>query len=326
MPYPRAVPLLVLLAACVDPGDEAPPDTEAVPFVCHQPACGNGSYLADGLSWELDETMTSYSQMGVRIVSMTSGGGVAVKPHIVGFNLWGRVGNVLHPPLGSKLLLENKDGVRYQLTIGPPNAGVLPYQEAGNDGTLLPIYGLTYRKVLGNGKLGPIIDACLPDPLSSIARDAIFFQGDRYDLLSGRVMAIGDDALPWFNIGCRDDALWKLAVFRFVQAAQAPGFMTSQLEREVALRSIRADYCYNNEAHTVSGIGVDWVNRGGWLTRDSMAFPEIEAVWTTGGIHCVSKERYEQLPTTGCPSIGYPPQCSDPPVLPSNWSMITYVQ
>jgi hypothetical protein len=147
------------------------------------------------------------------------------------------------------------------------------------------------------------------------------FQGDRYDVPSGSVTAIGDAALPWFNIACNDDAMWKLFLMRHTQASQAQNITTTREQRTGALRSIRADYCGTGHPYTKQGTDVDWLNIGGWLTHDAVAYPNVEAIWGETGALCLDTRRFDDGKAIACAL----PSCAGMKLWPDGASMRTYV-
>ncbi|MBK9032397.1 MAG: hypothetical protein IPL61_13990 [Myxococcales bacterium] len=250
--------------------------------------CGNTPYVGAYPFWEVDESGTDYSTNGLRITSVSMGG-VQYGVDVDGFQLLGKPfgGGPAVSLVGATIDLELKGSTTtYQLSIaaGTP----VHYFEGGDDGTVLPTYRISYREVV-DGDMGPLEDLCGTNELSTVARDSLVYQGDRYDPVTGAVIATGAAAGPWVNIACKDDALWKLALFRHVEAASAPGFVTTSGQRTAGLRSIVADYCGTGDSNTKPGADVDWTNAGGWLWRPS--YYVVEAVWTESGATCVDEPR-----------------------------------
>jgi hypothetical protein len=284
---------------------------------CEAIVCGNAAALDDHPFWELDQSKTSYSPVGgFRIKSFTSGGGVALTLRVQGFMLLGINGLqvlALQGLKNSKLVIESKGGPQYEMTL--EDVGSIPYVELGNVDPPIPTYRWRYRRI-GAPSSMPDRFLCPSDSIEHGAKDAVMFAGDRYSKATGTVIATGRAADPWFNIACNDAALWKMAVFRFVEAARkTPQFDTDVADRKAMTRAIRADYCGNNVAWTEPNTAVDWANWQGWLTINAFAYPEVEAIWDENGAICLSKPRKKPIDEITC----WDPekQCND--ALVNNW-------
>lgn len=301
-PFLAAVALATTLGCVTEPEP-----TGAVPLIedCPRLFCGNTPYLGAYPFWELDETGTSYASNGLRVAG-ASFGGVPQTLDVDGFT-WRRVPPVglPQPIAGTVITLESKDAsVSYELSIA--TAPSVPYYENGNDGTLIPTYWVTYTAVT-NGRRRPPVALCGYAGGSSLPRPAIVFQGDRYSSETGALIATGAAAAPWFNITCKEDALWKLALMRHVEAAQAPAFPSTVGQRMALLRSIRADYCGDGTPLTELGTAVDWLNVGGWLTKDAPG--SVEAVWGPDGAVCVDDTRIANVEIDCADPTPEPPTC-----------------
>lgn len=302
-----AVAAATTLGCVTEPEPE--PGTTAAPLIedCPRLFCGNTPYLGAYPFWELDETGASFSKNGLRIAGATFGG-VPQKIDVEGFK-WIRTplgGGASQPINGTVIKLEAQDAtVSYELSIAA--APSVPYYENGNDGTLIPTYWVTYTTV-SNGRRRPPVNLCGADQGSSLPRPAIVFQGDRYSSETGALVATGAAARPWFNITCKEDALWKLALMRHVDAAQDAAHPTTVGQRMALLRSIRADYCGDGTPLTELGTAVDWLNVGGWLTKDAPG--SVEAIWGPDGAVCVDQPRLPVVIDCASPTPE-PPTCDE---------------
>jgi hypothetical protein len=300
--------LVAALAACVTQDEpELGTSSEALAAKCPKLFCGNTPYLGVYPFWELDQTGVTYSSNGLRIAGAVHGG-VPQRIRVKGF-LWQRLpqnSTTLQPIDNTVLELESDDTTTtYELTITP--APPVPYVEGGADGTLIPTYWIEYVAVV-NGRRRPPVKLCGVEPGTSLPRPAIVFAGDRYSSTTGELIATGDAARPWFNITCKDDALWKLALMRHVDAAEDAAHQTSVDQRMALLRSIRADYCGDGTPHTEPGTAIDWINDGGWLTLDTDG--GIEAVWGPKGAVCVDQTRLPDAEIDCAGTTPEPPPCA----------------
>lgn len=310
----HSLPLVLSLltaAACAEQAAPVAPDT-APAFAGNCPAliCGNTTVLGAYPFWELDETGTTYSPSGLRITGATWNG-APQKIDVDGFTWLRRPagGGPLKPISGTTITVASKDGKGlFELTITA--AATLPYYEDPLMTPAVPSYWVSYVQVI-NGRRQPPVDLCGKDEGMSLPRPAIVFQGDRYSSTTGALIATGDAAKPWFNITCKDDSLWKLALMRAVEAAADATHQTGVPERMAHLRSIRADYCGDGTPYTEIGTQVDWINAGGWLVQDTDWNPE--AVWGPDGAVCLT---YTRLPDIDVPCADALPACEE---LPGDW-------
>jgi RNA polymerase sigma-70 factor (ECF subfamily) len=305
MSLPRVSTLCVfaLSSGCVGEPDDL--ETKRQALVCPEAICGNTPHLGALPFWELDETLQQFSEVGgFRIKSLTGPLGTKLEPVVDGFWFYGRDdAGVARPVWGGAMRIESNRGGQFDVFIsrGDDHPNGLHYYEDGHvpSDSPLPTYQFTYVEVTG-GKRGPVSDLCREDTPTSLVRDALVFQGDRYDIINGKVLAIGAAAAPWFNIACKDDALWKLALMRHVEPAQDEFHETNQNDRTAGLRAIRADYCGTGTPKTEPGVDVDWRNRGGWLTHEADEYPQVEAIWTASGATCVDVPRFVDRNELGC--------------------------
>jgi ADYC domain len=292
---------------------------------CPQLICGNSPYLGLYPFWEADETGVTPSVNGFVIDSVRNAGGER-KLAIDGFLMGGKpLGGGAPQPITRMTIVKQDSSMAFHLTIDPgPWYG---YYESLGGGSPIPSYRIRYY-IVDHGKRSPDFDLCRSDGPVSLAREAIVFQGDRYDAKTGAVIATGKDANPWFNIACKDDSLWKLALMRHVEAASDATHFTAPTQRQALLRSIRADYCGDGKAWTQLGTAVDWLNSGKWLTRDVAKYPDVEAMWTGDGATCLTKPRIATIATPFvCNGVELPecPASAQTPVWTGDHSVITYV-
>jgi hypothetical protein len=325
--------LLLIALAGLAPGcasvDDLATVVAAATLDCEDIVCGNAAALDDHPFWELDQSKTSYSPVGGFRIESFSIGVTALTLRVEGFRLLGLNGSEKIGPqglVGSKLVIESRWGSRFELTL--EQVGSIPYVELGNafPDPPIPTYLWRYRRVEPLSS-GPDKYLCPSDNIHQGTKDAVMFAGDRYSKPRGTVIATGRAAEPWFNIACNDAALWKMAVFRFVDAARRlPKFDTELEDRKAMVRAIRADYCGNNVAWTDPGTPVDWANRGGWLKINT--YPDVEAIWDENGAICLSKPRLKTFAEITCWLDHEEHYCTDDQI--NNWvadghRIITYV-
>ncbi len=323
-PGPRvllsSLPALALLGCTITSAPEPELGALAQAAKCKGLVCGNTSILGAFPFWTADETGVTPSPGGLRIKSLrhTQSGkpltlevdGFAAKGH-------GAIGSV---GLEHTTMVIEQVGTSTTFTLSFALGASLPYYQGGDDGSTIQAYRVSYVETTG-GRRRPPRDLCSPDGLSTIPRDVILFQGDRYDGATGEVLATGAAAAPWFNLACKDDALWKLALFRHVEPASAGAFTTTPDQRTAALRSIRADYCGDGTAYTQPGVTVSWTHPPGWLwpTVDQV----VEALWDETGALCLDTPRLVERDQVDC--AGALPACHELPATTA-WTMATYVE
>lgn len=303
---------------------------------CGTPVCGNTSKLF-GPFYELDMTKTKYSNLGrYRIVSFENGG-LARKLTIDKFDVTGTalVGGDIDKNAqlaGAKFVVEQYmgDDVPPRLAeMKIESVDSIAYMEGGNIGEggapapMLPTFLLKFRNISDPTHTYPFDYVCPSSGFGAPGepqwRHALLFTGNRWDI-DGNVFASGADALPWFNIACKDTAQWKAALFRMVSAAKSNKFNTVPRDYEAATRAVVADYCGDGMSHTLPGTDVDWENRGGWLTRDvGNEDYELEALWDENGAICLTIPRRPEVDRNNIElQCNRPlPECSDEQRL--NW-------
>jgi hypothetical protein len=321
---PGGLALAVLLLGCQ--ADELETAQIEQGLGCTKYVCGENSPICGGFPFfELDQTgVTPAPDSGLRIKSFSKGI-VPLQVRVIGARLTGRTpwgGTIQHGALaGAVLQVENAAGVGFQIRIDTVTVpSVQPYWELGDDGTLLESYGMSVKPVLGgDGRWQNLCPIAAPssDPMWSMPPyDALIFRGDRYDVDSGTVIATGADVGPWFNIACAGDVLSKVAVNRLIQAAQAPGFMSSAAQRGTAINMFRAAYC-GGDSYTELGVPLDWGFVGGWLVLDEDAHPaNVEAIWKDGKAVCLNNPRLIAIEDIDELPCDLPP-CSPPQI--DNW-------
>jgi hypothetical protein len=323
--------LLALAPACASLDDPATSVVTSSLADCEDIICGNSPLLGGQPFWELDQSMKSYSPVGgFRIKSFKSAGNVELTPRVSGFGLFGiSAAKLWYGPLalvGSKLVIESRHGGEYELTLD--DVGTLPFVEGGDDGTAIPTYVWRYLKV-GAPTPVQLKFVCPNNNIELGTKAAIVFSGDRYSQATGRVSATGGAVGPWFNIACDNDALWKMAEFRHVQAARSlPLYDTDVKDRDAALMAIRADYCGNNHPWTDLGVDVDWANQDGWLWINHFKYKKVEAIWDDDKAFCLVNPRKHTFAEIDCWPNDAAHTCTPEQV--TNWvadghRMITFV-
>lgn len=288
---------LALTSACVD--DLALTET-AQAASCTKLICGSNSPILGGLPFfQLDQTgVTPAPERGLRIASFSKGV-LPLQVDVKGARLRGRIGPflVLSGDLlvGATLFVEDDQGTSYRINF-ENRAQSQRYWEAGDDGTLLESWELTWKVLPDDGgiprKMCPLIRGTHDGTFQTPVYHALIFGGDRYDGETGEVLATGAAAGPWFNIACAGDVLSKLLIIRHAEASQDAAHATSVAQREAAIRMFRADYCRTGP-NTELGIPLDWENLGGWNTLDvAPTIYNVEAIWTADGAVCVNNPRY----------------------------------
>jgi hypothetical protein len=141
-----------------------------------------------------------------------------------------------------------------------------------------------------NGRLANDNNNTIPAPL-----EAILFTGDRYDVDTKRVSAVGYSATNgWFNIACAGSALAKLHLNRHTTAGTTAGYFATQPERTAMLKMYVSDVCGTGKAFTQAGVPLHWENAQGWDTLTGFE-TKFEAIWTANGAACLDTHRLGAL-------------------------------
>jgi hypothetical protein len=282
--------VLVLASACASYNDVSTVEQSALG--CSKAYCGNTPELNGQEIRELDMTGNEFSPRGEFRITSAWSGTVRVSVHVDGFKMYG-LSSAGKTKVIDRFYVESMSGDRFEATVMPgPLMGYLDTPLTFE----LPTYQVTYQQIVGKRKLPPRQLCVSPTPVS-IPIEALVFSGDRFDD-KANVIATGDDAGTWFNITCRDDAMWKLALMRHVEAAIDATHETTQDQRTAGLKSIIADYCGGGDPTTEEGVDVQWLNAGGWLTLEPD--PELEAIWGPDGAVCVNFMRVPELGPISC--------------------------
>jgi len=234
--------------------------------------------------------------------------------------------------VGSTIVLERADGTPYYVFIegyhdtltfwvGPPD----PIQTFLLTWAPLPTPGEHRRPVC------PLVAASAEWGASGL-HEAIFFQGDRYDADTKRVVATGSDAMGWFNVACAGSATAKMHTNRHTRAGATEGFTATPLQEQALLRMFVADYCRTGKAFTVIGQPLRWQNRLAWQTIDLPDPIQYEAAWDSGGAVCLDVPRMSDTPAELAETLAaiqdecdLPPPCSDPDAFPVGWDRSVYL-
>ncbi|MCY1056676.1 ADYC domain-containing protein [Nannocystis sp. SCPEA4] len=109
-------------------------------------------------------------------------------------------------------------------------------------------------------------------------------------------------------VACTNGATGKAAALGYYDLSVGLGDFTPL---EVAIRAIRADYCYDGVSHTTPGIEVHIEDRWGVLGEPSDA--PIEAVWGAHGLVCSNTGR--EGPIASCGAL-FQAACAEGTTLP----------
>lgn len=129
------------------------------------------------------------------------------------------------------------------------------------------------------------ISTCI-SPNSNASLDARLLSGFTLDELSGRITPLADTTY----IACTNGATGKAAAWGYYDLAVA---LADFAPLELAIRVIRADYCYDGVAHTHPGVPLHIEDVWGVLNEDS---GEVEAVWGPDGLLCRGQGRVDEIP------------------------------
>jgi len=135
-------------------------------------------------------------------------------------------------------------------------------------------------------------DTCVSSDGPVYAR---LLSGFTLDEASGDVTALGDNTY----IACSNGATGKAAGWGFYDLAVDEGDWKIL---EVAIRMIRADYCYDGVSFTQPGVELSYEDR--WRGQPAADLP-IEAVWGPDGLLCRGEGRNGEIPTS-CGEVAIP--------------------
>jgi hypothetical protein len=280
--------------------------------------CGTNSPIAGG--WEFYELDAAGAEApsGFRITSFRDALDVAMQIDVQGFHLRGiKAGPVTVSGIGlvgAKLVVERPDGAEFEITIDSV-AFQQRYYESGDDGTLLPSYGMTVKELSIGARPRRLCQVMNTDTIMFQAGpwDALVFGGERFDRKTGKVYATGSAAGRWFNVACLGDTLSKALVARYAEPANDAAHDTDRHKDTAFIRMMRADFCGDAVPHTVLGTPLDWANAGLWMHLNQALTPaNIEAIWTHEGAVCLTNPRLPPGPMSCAPLPCTPAQIANP--------------
>jgi hypothetical protein len=135
-------------------------------------------------------------------------------------------------------------------------------------------------------------DTCVSDDGPVYAR---LLSGFTLDELTGAVTSLADNTY----VACTNGATGKAATWGFYDLAVGEGDWKIF---EVAIRMIRADYCYDGVSFTHAGVSMAYEDR--WHAADPSDLP-VEAVWGADGLLCRGQGRSLEVPKT-CGEVAVP--------------------
>ncbi|MBZ5715941.1 ADYC domain-containing protein [Nannocystis pusilla] len=142
---------------------------------------------------------------------------------------------------------------------------------------------------------GPLgLDTCVGEP-PIYAR---LLTGFTLDESTGDVAPLRDNTY----VACDNGATGKAAALGYYDLAVGLGDFKPF---EVAIRAIRADYCYDGVSHTTPGVELRLADR--WGIRAEASDRPLEAVWGAEGLLCFNTGRAGWLP--GCNDWELMPGC-----------------
>ena len=307
----RTLGVVLVLAPLAGCTAEDPAATTTEEIGCLHLGCGNTGFLGIYPFYEMDERGLEWSPGSrLRIAKFLNASNDAMQVVVDGARLWGvKLGDDTKVEnfnlAGSTLWIESQLTTSvFEVTIEA--VGAIYYMEDGDDGSEIQTYRISYVEHLKGGKRRARKALCGTDE-HSLPKDAVIFQGDRYDIDKGIVTATGSAAGTWFNIGCFDDAMWKMVIFHYTESGSYGGYTTQPAERTAMLRAIRADYCGTGEPNTSFGVLLEFENDHHWLAIDPD--PQPEAVWGEAGAICLDEPR--QVDRGSLPCAAELPYCDE---------------
>lgn len=116
---------------------------------------------------------------------------------------------------------------------------------------------------------------------------AVFWKGDRYDPVTGKILEtdVGDG--DWFNLGCAGDASVKMVRAK-ASAVTATGIPRGV--KQATLNMFTAKYCPGSPTrYTHVGVRISWDDKT--VPSKLRADYQTEAVWNAEGAVCLSAQR-----------------------------------
>jgi hypothetical protein len=308
--------LLCLLVGCVA-SDPTPGETTSALFGddCWDINCPGNSNILGGIGpYELSLSGTPSSRgFWFDHASITRQQGAGPIHHIKNFQVLGGTvhGNDIDD--GNKPITGDEiDGLRIPVYFNgtsrhPAQRYVLRVIRREDveyyDGAIAPVdgYYIAYKKVDGDGNeptdangmpIEPWKDLCPyveydAGPGVSGSTWAVFWKGDRYDPVTGKILETDVQDGDWFNLGCAGDASVKMVRAK-ASAVTATGIPRSV--KDATLNMFTAKYCPGSpRRYTHVGVRIRW---------DDKTVPSVlplgyqtEAVWNPDGAVCLSAQR-----------------------------------
>lgn len=326
-----AAALSLTVVACAAPDDV---DTTASAVIggdgskCGVLGCSsNSAYLGPTEFHELDETGVTPNDEGFRIKSFKKNG-ISYRLDVTGTTLSGWTFNIFllqwqktlwgSALAGADIEVENVDTndtflikidrVLAQPLWQAPSQTIEAYE--------LLWYGLGYVRQPVCANPTAYKDG---DPLPASGFEAILFTGDRFNREDLTVTATTPRAAgPWFNIACANNAMFKMAAHRYVDATMTSNHITTWAMRQAMLKMYTSDIWGIGEAITKNGTALYWVEIGG-LWHSKTPYSTLEARWDEHGARCLDVHRLhgsnddmdEQIKALGGGVM--PPSCASVP-------------
>lgn len=188
--------------------------------------------------------------------------------------------------IGSKITIENTgDGTTVELIIH--DHGTVP-SWTGNP---FPVdrYVLTSYDETQQRHVPVCTDA---SDTSHDSAWAVLVSGERYSWSAKSVIASGPTGAGWFNISCKDNALYKMKLMGYdPQPGPANTHSTTPEQRQATLKMVTADYCGTGYSFTETGTPLHWYNQAGWSDNGMPPSSTFEALWNHTGALCLDTPR-----------------------------------
>lgn len=121
---------------------------------------------------------------------------------------------------------------------------------------------------------------------------AVLISGERYSWSAKAVDATGPQGAGWFNISCKDGALYKMKLMGYdPQPPPANPHSTTLAQRQATLKMLTADYCGTGYSFTETGTPLHWFNQAGWSDNGVPPASTFEAHWNVDGALCLEAPR-----------------------------------
>ncbi|HEY5934437.1 MAG TPA: ADYC domain-containing protein [Kofleriaceae bacterium] len=290
----RSLVLLCCLASCASE-DFSTISSEAN---CPEEQCGSNSTVIDGVPfWE---AKLNTPRQGVTLLGFENlpAGAVAldvVRDRLVAVDA---AGDPMSASIEHSKLRFGVNNQTYLVEIAKVNHKV--HYIANDNNVPIETYRMVYHSLIIND-YKPLCETEAVGEDAAAIRDAIVFEGDRYDPVTRDVMH-GEVTKGWFNIACLDGSPAKTFRLRAAMAAlpAAPKIDTGRFQAAFSMWS--ADYCGDGTPYTVPGEPLlvkdraDWISpSSGWTWGAKTEQPSsYEAVWGPNGAVCLDTPRRQE--------------------------------